>query len=470
MTENKDVVSIKKYKKKPHLNIGVILFGVIFFYLIVMIILYFSKSKTAVYEVREGSILKDTTFTGIALREENVVYADKDGYVNYFFESGKKVATGKNVYVLTKDAILDDGAQESNDEVNLRTDNWSNLLQKVQGFNDSFSQNEFQTAQMLQEETSTILQNNTTQNRVAKLNELLSSEAGEGAATYTSTDDGIICYSVDGYETLKAGDVGDEELSKSNYTKVSLMNNIQVKSGDPVYRLVTSENWTLVIRLSNDMEKYFLDEMGDKGSKYVKLRFVKDEQTVWGNLKIYHSGADDAYGCISLSDSMIRYVDDRYLDVEVILEDESGLKIPKSAVTEKEFYAVPEDYLTGGGSTSSNGVLRQNSKKGTVEFVETDIFSRDIENGIVYLKKDQLQDGDILVKPESTETMTLSEKTVLQGVYNINKGYAVFTQVKILCESEEYYIIEEGSKYGLSNYDHIALDGSTVQENDIISQ
>ena len=150
MTENKDVVSIKKYKKKPHLNIGVILFGVIFFYLIVMIILYFSKSKTAVYEVREGSILKDTTFTGIALREENVVYADKDGYVNYFFEPGKKVAIGKNVYVLTKDAILDNGAQESNDEVNLGTDNWSNLLQKVQGFNDSFSQNEFQTAQMLQ--------------------------------------------------------------------------------------------------------------------------------------------------------------------------------------------------------------------------------------------------------------------------------------------------------------------------------
>ena len=102
--------------------------------------------------------------------------------------------------------------------------------------------------------------------------------------------------------------------------------------------------------------------------------------------------------------------------------------------------------------------------------METSIFSRDIENGIVYLRKAQLQDGDILVKPESTETMTLSEKTILQGVYNINKGYAVFTQVKILCESEEYYIIEEGNKYGLSNYDHIALDGSNIRENDIISQ
>lgn len=470
MDENKDVVSIKKYKKKPHLNIGVILFGVIFFYLIITIVLYLSKSKTAVYEVREGSILKDTSFTGIALREENVVYAEKAGYVNYFFESGKKIATGKNAYVLTANAILDDSAQDSNDEVNLGADNWSSLLQKVQGFNDSFNQNEFQTAKTLRDETSTVLQNNTTQNRVARLNELLGSEAGSGASIYPSTDDGIICYSIDGYEGLRSGDVTDTELTKSNYTKISLVNNTQVKAGDPVYRLVTSEDWTLVIKLSKDMEKYFLDEMGDKESKYVKLRFVKDDQTVWGNLKIYHSGTDNAYGCISLSDSMIRYVDDRYLDVEVILEDESGLKIPKSAVAEQEFYTVPEDYLTGGGSTSSTGVLRQNSKKGTVEFVETSIFSRDIENGIVYLRKDQLQDGDILVKPESTETITLSEKTILQGVYNINKGYAVFTQVKILCESEEYYIIEEGNKYGLSNYDHIALDGSNIRENDIISQ
>ena len=31
---------------------------------------------------------------------------------------------------------------------------------------------------------------------------------------------------------------------------------------------------------------------------------------------------------------MIRYVNDRYLDIELILEDETGLKIPKSAVSQ----------------------------------------------------------------------------------------------------------------------------------------
>ena len=56
----------------------------------------------------------------------------------------------------------------------------------------------------------------------------------------------------------------------------------------------------------------------------------------------------------------------------------------------------------------------------------------------------------------------------MPGVYNINKGFAVFRQVKILCESDEYYIVESGNEYGLSNYDHIALVGKNVREDDVV--
>ena len=74
----------------------------------------------------------------------------------------------------------------------------------------------------------------------------------------------------------------------------------------------------------------------------------------------------------------------------------------------------------------------------------------------------------ILIKPDSSETYQLGKTKNLQGAFNINKGYALFKQIKILCESDEYYIVEEGSDYGLSNYDHIALDGSSVTENDVV--
>ncbi|MGN1177035.1 MAG: HlyD family efflux transporter periplasmic adaptor subunit, partial [Roseburia sp.] len=60
------------------------------------------------------------------------------------------------------------------------------------------------------------------------------------------------------------------------------------------------------------------------------------------------------------------------------------------------------------------------------------------------------------------------ETASLQGVYNINKGYAVFKQINILYQNKEYTIVETGTNYGLSLYDHIALDGTKINENDLI--
>ena len=57
--KNTEVVSLQKYKRKGHLNIGTILFGIIFVYLVFTVLIYFTKDRVSVYEVREGSILKD---------------------------------------------------------------------------------------------------------------------------------------------------------------------------------------------------------------------------------------------------------------------------------------------------------------------------------------------------------------------------------------------------------------------------
>ena len=105
---------------------------------------------------------------------------------------------------------------------------------------------------------------------------------------------------------------------------------------------------------------------------------------------------------------------------------------------------------------------------GTAEFKEVSVYYRDNETGMIYLDPNAFETSRELIKPDSKETYELKEKKSLKGVYNINKGYAVFKQIKILCESEEYYVVESGNDYGLSNYDHIALDGSIVRENDVV--
>ena len=59
---------------------------------------------------------------------------------------------------------------------------------------------------------------------------------------------------------------------------------------------------------------------------------------------------------------MIRYASERFLNIELILEDECGLKIPKSSVVEEQFFVIPHDYITNGGNSSLEGVMVLDSK------------------------------------------------------------------------------------------------------------
>ena len=160
---------------------------------------------------------------------------------------------------------------------------------------------------------------------------------------------------------------------------------------------------------------------------------------------------------------------ERYLDIELILEDETGLKIPKTAETTKEFYVIPKNYITQGGNSSKDGILVQSTnEQGSkiTEFRNVTIYFE--EDEFVYLDPSEFEDGTVILLPDSNDTYTMSAKKTLNGVYCINKGYAVFKQIHILCESDSYYIVEEGNAYGLSNYDHIALDSTGIKENDVV--
>ena len=56
----------------------------------------------------------------------------------------------------------------------------------------------------------------------------------------------------------------------------------------------------------------------------------------------------------------------------------------------------------------------------------------------------------------------------LKGVYNINRGYALFRLINILYEYGDYCIISDKMSYGVTLYDHIILNGGDVKENQII--
>ena len=170
---------------------------------------------------------------------------------------------------------------------------------------------------------------------------------------------------------------------------------------------------------------------------------------------------------------MIRYVNDRFVDIELIISEDSGLKIPNSAITSKEFFTIPKEYFTLGGDSSDPGLLiqRQDDKKKdtSVELVTPTIYYE--TDAYYYIDNESVTAGDHIWKSDSTSTYTIGQDVdSLIGVYNINKGYAVFKQINIISQNETYAIVETKTAYGIALYDHIALDGSKVKEDQLITK
>lgn len=458
MGEKKRLTNITVYRRKGHFNIGILIFGIIFIYLAVSVLMYLTSAHVSVYEVREGSILRDTAYTGFVVRSETVMTAQEDGYVNYFVTEGEKVGAKTSVYTSSQSQLDFQSADpESTEE--LTSEEEQSLLTYIQTFSDNFQETDFQDVYSVKDRITDVLDSHSSQNRKTQLEAMLQT-AGDSLKVYNASKDGIIVYEIDGYEGTTISDVTEEMISRNDHETVSMSNNTKVSAGDPVYKLITSDQWTVVVLLSDDMA----GELAE--TKRIKVRFGKDGQTATADFAIYNTASANL-GFLTFDTGMVRYAKERYLDVELILEDESGLKIPRSAAVQKSFYTVPEDYLTQGGNSQSEGVLVQ-TKGGSARFQETEVFYRDNETGMVYLDPNDFSQDTVLIKPDSEETYPLEATQDLTGAYNINKGYAVLKQIQILCESEEYYIVAVGSDYGLSNYDHIALNGKDVQENDVV--
>ena len=77
--------------------------------------------------------------------------------------------------------------------------------------------------------------------------------------------------------------------------------------------------------------------------------------------------------------------------------------------------------------------------------------------------------GDYIGEADSgVEQYRIGATESLTGVYNVNQGYAVFRLIDVIYQNDDYYIVRTGTSYGITLYDHIVLNASAVNEDDII--
>ena len=460
--KNKKVV---RYRKPLNINIGLIMFALIFVYMSFYVYTYMQRDKVEFYEVVEGSIVNDQRHTGIILREEEPKYTERAGNINFYMREGKRAAVGTRIYSIDETGTLSKLLEERTDgSVALSSENLTSLKKELSEFSQTFTDDNFGTVYdsryALDSEVLEYVNIDTLKNLDSMIAEL-----GVNFEQVRSDRAGIISYTVDGMETLTPTEITAGMFDKANYKKNPVKSGQLVESGSPAYKVVTSGDWSIIFPLGAEEQVLY------NGKTSLMVTFSGKDLKTNAQFSMITGGDGALYGKLDFSKYMEQFIGSRFVDFEIITEEVKGLKIPRTAVADVNFFLIPKDFLVKTQSGSARGFYKETYTENgpSIVLVSCDIFNADDEYYYVDSgEKSELKAGDYLVKENSQDRYQVGTKASLQGVYNINRGYTAFRKIEVLNSNDEYYTVAKGTDYGLSVYDHIVLNAAAVTANGMV--
>lgn len=464
-TNHKKKSKIIKYKRKP--SVALAIFAVVLIYVICFVVLYISKSKVQVYEVDMGSLSTNAEFTGIAVRQEVVYDSAYSGNINYYKKEGTKVKVGDTVYTVDETGRVADILAEYNGygENSMSKDSLATIKSMLNTFRTGYNGSNFSDIYDLKADINSEVLYAMNANIMNNLDSIIASTGSENLfRTIKSEQPGIISYYVDGYEAVTEENITSSHFNKDNYNKQNLKAEKLIVSEAPAYKLVVDEDWYILINLTQ--QDIINNDLSNRSSVNVKFKRDGVAATCGFSIVMKDGGY---YGKLSLSKYVIRYVNDRFLDIELMSSTRNGLKIPVSALTDCEFYTIPKEFLTTGGNSNNNGFICETyDASGNIQtqFVSTTVY-KTIDD-MCYISTDAISAGTNVVMPDSSKRYTVSSIQKLKGVYCINSGYTDFKLVEIIDQNSEYIISKKGIANGISLYDRIILDAEKYTVNQMV--
>ncbi len=460
---NNKITNISEYRAgKIHMNPGIIVFAVILVYMIICVIMYFNTKHIVGYEVVEGSLSVPNVYEGIALRDETVYQVSGTGYINFFARESEHVACGDLIYTLDSSGKIAEMMEASDEEILFSDRDLNDIKNNIIHFQNAFSSKEFSKVYDFKGQVDGMALKLSNYNMLSNINSLLGKSADNVSFQYAPTS-GVVVYGIDGYEALEPEAVNKGMFGDEKKEQIQLEANQLASPQDNAYKILKSENWSIVIPMEKERANELLEE------EYVEVKFLKNQYTSWAKVNVLDN-ADGTYLKLDFTNSMITFATDRYIDLEILYQQEKGLKVPNSAIAQQEFFLIPISYRqdsTEGGTTGK--FLRESYNEDgelITKNIEAKIYYADEE--YYYVDTSNFKIGDYICQTDSSQKMQISKVGTLIGVYNINKGYADFTSITILYSNEEYSVVKSNTTYGLSEYDYIVLDASTVNADDFI--
>lgn len=472
---------IQKIRGVFGLNIGTVVFGVLLLYMIFSMILYITSEDIESYQVIAGPLSRNETYTGLAIREEITYKAESNGYVNYYAREGNKINNTGAVYGISTTKIPEAETVLSQEELKKIKNEMMSFSKGFDSsnYNDTYSFKYELEGNILQYSGVTEISSSPTMNEegniVAGNNAAVASMLGN-QTIIKSKHDGIILYSKDDFVGKSIDKITAEDFNQNTYEEVDLKTEDPVKLGDDIYTIITDERWSLLIPLTDKQAV----SLSDRSS--IRVKFLKDDMTQSGDFSIMEID-DSKYGKIDFNKGLIRYASDRFLDIELVTNTATGLKIPLTSIVTKNFYTIPSEYAAYDENSGQTGFWvegKDDEGKKAQMFVSPTIYasveiasnSMDEEEKepsyLYYVDTKTFEKGTLLIHPQNKGKYIIDSIGVLEGVYCINTGYAVFRRINVINQNEEYAIVSKDTKYGLVRYDHIVKNADKIKESDIL--
>ena len=455
------------YSNEFKLNIGNIIFILIFIYVLIRIFMSLQKEKLSIYEVQNSYIDTNISATALIVREEKLVEAGSSGYVSYYVRDGEKIGKDKTVYTIDETGSVYEKIKDTDtDALSMSQDALAEVRTRIATFENYFDYSKYSEIYNFRYDIENAVLELTNEALIEQLTSL--DDSTTNVSTYkkvNTTESGIITYYKDGYESFNINHFKAEDVNRNNYKKTTLKTGEIINAGDPVYKLVTSENWYLIAPLTEE-EKRSLNN-----NETVRINIHNSSKNITCNFRL--TEVDNKYFIIiALNQQMVNYINDRFIDIVILMDQKDGLKIPNSSITEKDIYKIPEDFLSKGSDSMDEHFLniKQLDEQGevTIKQVRPTIYKK--EDGLCYIDPNDFSISDVIVNTDNNETLALSQaqKDKLQGVFCVNQGTAAFRYIDIVYQDDEYTIVNSGVDYSIAWYDRIVLNQSMVQENQII--
>lgn len=471
MSRKSDNISF--FKNRRFHNIGMFLFFIILIYVCVCFYLGLQNEQIVGYQVKAGVLSENRQYTGIALREEHCVNSQDSGYINYLIRENERVGYNNLVYCIDETGKISDLiSKDPTQDNSLSSEELNSIKQDIISFTRSFDETCFSDATIFTNKLNNTIHQIENRKILDNMSNLNSLHVNDIVDYCKAKSTGIVLFYQDGYENFIASDLNPDDFNVEKYERKTILNDDLVTEGDFAYKYINNENWSIAICVPNEDSYRILK------NEYVEVKFLDDAVSSWAKVSFVNSYEESTLIELSFTNSMVSYAKDRFIKVELVLEEDEGLKIPISSIVEKEFYLIDSDFVFKDPETSDYYVIRNelDSEGNTTKKVYITVLKEDTEENVCYVDKTSITYGAALLKEYApvgasvTETFVVGGLRVgtLPGVYCINKGYCDFKRIIIKYQDDEYAIISNNASFGLREYDYIALDADKVTDKDFV--